>query len=123
MAPCALQVPCKAVEPELADCLEEVPDLLIAARFLHFLEYEGRACSVAEPVYEFRWEPTSMPEVPWQPMLVPILTVRPHCLLQKAAYLDVHHTRQTEAVSKTDVMTRVRHLISPRWLWKMCFTD
>lgn len=78
-----MQVPCKAVQPELADWLEEVPEELIAARYLHFLEYEGRACSVEDQVGEFRCMPTRLLEVPCQPMLLPILTVRAQCLLQK----------------------------------------
>ncbi|BDA45875.1 probable 5'-AMP-activated protein kinase catalytic subunit alpha-1 at C-terminar half [Coccomyxa sp. Obi] len=67
------EVPCKAVQPEMAGWLVDVPAELVAVRFLHFLEYEGRACSVEERVQENRHIGNKLYEVPWQPMLLPIL--------------------------------------------------
>lgn len=78
-----MQVPCEAVEPEKASWLEKVPEELVAARYLHFLVYEGRACSVADMVSDWARMPMGehrVPNVSWQSKLLPILKVRPHCL-------------------------------------------
>jgi hypothetical protein len=74
-----VQVPCTPQSLADASWLAKVPPELVAARYLHFLLYEGAKCNIKEHLETWRTRPRddhSDREVQWHVPLLAVLTVR-----------------------------------------------